>query len=315
MAAKVTVLVKDMAGLINFVIKERGFSGHRLKLGLDGGGGFLKATLNVIEQAPFSPPSSPVAKKAPSLGGDRFLDTGVKKLFIVGIAQGVPESYENMKLLLQQLSITPSFCTSTDLKLSNIIVGLGLHSSSCPCTWCEAHKDDFKSNFTAPLCTFGRICQQARLFKLAVQSRQKFPPQQFFSCLEEPILNCPDSLLVLDAIAPSQLHLMMGVTAKIWDELLNRLSRDPGADRSVVNEWARTNNLAKKEYRGGIMEGNQCRSLRRKSLDLVKKLPPKYNLFALVLHRFDAVVSSCFGMNVQENYLQTINDFKTAYGN
>ncbi len=82
------------------------------------------------------------------------------------------------------------------------------------------------SNFSTPLHNFGRIRQQAHLQKQAVQSHQKFAPQQFFSHLEEPILNCRDSLLVFNAIAPPQLHLMMGITAKIWGELLNRLSQE-----------------------------------------------------------------------------------------
>ena len=64
-----------------------------------------------------------------------------------------------------------------------------------------------------------------------------------------------------------------------------------------------------------MMEGKQCRQLLQKSLELVQKLPQKYHLFALILNRFDAVVTSCFEMNIQEYYVQMIADFKVSYGN
>ncbi len=311
--SKPTILVKDLNGLINFVGAEREVTKYRLKLGLDGGGGFLKATLNVIEDTPPLSPTSPLAKK-PALDSFKFLDTGVKKLFIIGLAQNVPECYENVKTLVRELPLDVTFCTSADLKMLNILVGIGPHSSSCPCTWCEAHSKDFRSDFVAPLRTFARIRHQARLYKEAVRQKKKFTPQTYFSCVEEPILRVRGDVVVLDAIAPPQLHLMMGVTSKIWDELLVRLEKDALADKKVVEEWARLQNIAKKDYRGGVMEGNQCRKLLKKSLDLIPHLPQKYKLFGLALHRFDDVVSSCFGMHVVGDFEKSISDFKAAYG-
>ncbi len=106
---------------------------------------------------------------------------------------------------------------------------------------------------------------------------------------------------------------MIGVAEKIWDVLLSKLEEDPSADTSVVEEWAKHNNIWKKDYRGGTLEGNQARQLLRKLLDLVRNLPEKYKVFGEALHRFDDVVTACFGMLVLDDYKTKIAAFKTAY--
>ena len=86
---KKTVVTCNPTGLIDFVKEQRGVTTVRKHLGIDGGGGFLKICLNVIEEG-RTPTQSPVAKKPP-IGAERFLDTGVKKLFIVAIVANVQE--------------------------------------------------------------------------------------------------------------------------------------------------------------------------------------------------------------------------------
>ncbi len=81
----------------------------------------------------------------------------------------------------------------------------------------------------------------------------------------------------------------------------------------MVEEWAKHNNIWKKDYHGGTLEGNQARQLLRKSLDLVGNLPEKYKVFGGALHRFDDVVTACFGMHVLDDYKTKIAAFKTAY--
>ncbi len=47
---KPTVLVTDPKAIVQFICDKRGVSDVRLKLGLDGGRGFLKACLNAIDE-------------------------------------------------------------------------------------------------------------------------------------------------------------------------------------------------------------------------------------------------------------------------
>ena len=82
----------------------------------------------------------------------------------------------------------------------------------------------------------------------------------------------------------------------------------------MVEEWAKHNNIWKKDYRGGTLEGNQARQLLRKLLDLVRNLPEKYKVFGEALHRFDDVIAACFGrMHVSDDCKTKIAAFKTAY--
>ena len=102
---------KDLADLRNDVLLKRQiYSPHIVKLGLDGGGGFLKVSLGIQEVQQRLELRSPPSKK--TLATPNTRDSGVKK----------------------QLS--------TDLKLANIICGLQSHASSHPCTWCYVfHKN------------------------------------------------------------------------------------------------------------------------------------------------------------------------------
>ncbi len=308
------VVVKDPKEFVNYVKEERGKESVRVKVGIDGGGGFLKACMGVIsDEVPRSPTSSPVAKKPPApIGGERFKDTGVKKLMIVGIGQGIPENHENMRTFMTELQLgSLSFCLATDLKLSNILAGLMSHASSYPCTWCQASKSDIQQDIPGCLRTFGSIRELARQYKKALAEGKRVGGQQFFGCVEMPLLENPDEDEVLDAIAPPELHLLLGVVAKLFDELTDRMQKELGS--TAPADWARHQNIMREHYRGGTLEGNQCRQLLRKSLDLARNLPDKFKAFGIVLHRFSEVVTSCFGTEVVGNPEEKINDFKQAY--
>ncbi len=307
------VVVKDPAEFVKFVKEERGQDKSRVKVGIDGGGGFLKACMGIIGDETRSPSQSPVAKKPPApIGGERFKDTGVKKLMIVGIGQGIPENHENMRTFMKELQLgSLSFCLATDLKLSNILAGLMSHASSYPCTWCQASKSEIQHDMPGSLRTFGSIRRMVRQYKSEVAAGKKVGGQQFLGCVEMPLLDNPDEEEVLDAIAPPELHLMLGVVAKLFDELTDRMQKE--LQSSAPTEWAKHQNIMREQYRGGTLEGNQCRLLLRKSLDLARSLPDKFKAFGLVLHRFDEVVSSCFGIECTGDPEQKIAEFKQAY--
>ena len=134
---KISVLCKDTKELMDYVSTRRSSGSAKLsnfaKIGMDGGGGFLKVCLNIVESDEHSPTASPLKKKAAM-----FKCTGVKKLLIIGLIQNTSENYDNVRELLNVLDIRNiDFCIATDLKLSNILIGIQGHSSTFPCTWCE----------------------------------------------------------------------------------------------------------------------------------------------------------------------------------
>ena len=61
-----------------------------IRIGLDGGGGFLKICLSLFDLYASESKSTKTLSK-------KFKDSGVKKVFIIGVAPNTPENYYNMK--------------------------------------------------------------------------------------------------------------------------------------------------------------------------------------------------------------------------
>ena len=124
------VVTKNISGLIDKVLVERELDTDDalIRVGLDGGGGFLKVCMSIFDLLSSQSKTSKCEKK--------IKNSGVKKVFIIGIAPGIPENYINVRTLwrsigLHQLSY--NFTIATDLKLCNILLGLMTHSSMHPC--------------------------------------------------------------------------------------------------------------------------------------------------------------------------------------
>ncbi len=55
--------------------------------------------------------------------------------------------------------------------------------------------------------------------------------QQYFDCIERALVSESDTVLIIDLIAPFELHLKMGATTKIYDSLQGAMG---GAELSCV---------------------------------------------------------------------------------
>ncbi len=313
---KDVVCTNDLQGLLEFIKQHRNVNNVRTQIGMDGGGGFLKVCMNVINED-RSPTQSPVTKKPTSQA--RFLDTGVKKLLIIGIVPNVQENYHNVKTLINACGATQfNFTLATDMKLGNILCGIMQHGSTHPCCWCEIARDFKVQEGAIPRKrTLGRIREQASLYKKSLEEGRKVKPAEFFNCIENPLFfDLSDDTEIIDLIPPPELHLMLGTTSKLYEEVLNKMQRE-GEDRQRIEIWAREHNIVREEYRGGAMEGNKCRTLLKKAVDLGKELPDKYRVFAVALHRLGKVVTSCFSKELVEvegkNYEQLIQEFHEVY--
>ena len=81
---------------------------------------------------------------------EKWKDTGVKKIFIIALAPNIQENYHNVCSIWSQLQMNKCLSKylatiTTDLKLSNIIVGLSNDAICYPCIWCDVSKDDLSS--------------------------------------------------------------------------------------------------------------------------------------------------------------------------
>ena len=120
------MVCNDLNALIDRVIEERGINENDMliRVGMDGGGGFMKMCVSIFEL------NSNNQSKKSGYGkrlGERFKDSGVKKLMVIAIVPDVQENYVNVKRLWMESGIDRldrKFTIATDLKLCNVLLGL-----------------------------------------------------------------------------------------------------------------------------------------------------------------------------------------------
>ena len=90
--------------------------------------------------------------------------TGVKGIFPLAIVQGIPEKYENIADLFNELKLSSlNWMLAGDLKFINEIIGIQGFSSTYCCPYCLKKKP-----WTGPhaqLRTLGHIRKHAREFR------------------------------------------------------------------------------------------------------------------------------------------------------
>ena len=94
-----------------------------IRVGIDGGGGFLKIGLSVFELDDASTTHSPRSKLSSGLAR-KFKDSGVKRSFILALVPDVQENYRNVKLLWSKTGLNTmrhTFSVACDLKLCNML--------------------------------------------------------------------------------------------------------------------------------------------------------------------------------------------------
>ena len=109
----------------------------------DAGQGSLKLCLSI--QSPYRKNSDDSPRRhiyEEGIVPKTFADSGVKKLIVIEIAPDCKEIYNNIKILFESIDIqNVNGVYASDLKLANLLCGLGPYSSTFPCTWCFAHRD------------------------------------------------------------------------------------------------------------------------------------------------------------------------------
>ena len=290
---KQIIFVKNLKEFIKFISDKRHFEETYMKVGIDGGGEFLKMCINMT------------SGECSKLQGDnKFLNSGVKKLFIIGITKISHEAYENIKELFRLTNLNSiSYTLACDLKLANIVAGLQNHSSKHPCTWCDSTEPYDK---VGKLRTIGKISEYAEAYKSAGYPLKK--PQRYYSCIHTPLFEKSPETEILDLIPSPELHLMLGVTNLIFNELNAKWGNDE------AYKWAEEClHIKRIGYRGGSFEGNQCKYILEKANLLLDKVPKDLEKFVTYLERFNSVRLSCFVVNLRDDYLTSIKLFRQSY--
>ena len=227
-------------------------------VGLDSGGGFCKIAMSVNE-VKSDPELDNVEVGAPPPKKQRkskYLATGVKGCFVIGIVQEIPETYKNIKMMIQELGIESLswFNVCMDLKAKRECLGMQPSSATHSCCYCFG-KAPFDNPEQMGLRTFGSIKKNAAEFLALVDEigfdDAKKRAHEFFSVTNYPIFCGADGEFVLDKVDLSELHLMIGIINKIFDELHKAMKKD-GHEKGVY-AWSYKKNITPLKYHGGSL--------------------------------------------------------------
>ena len=190
----------------------------------------------------------------------------MKKLLIIGIAEAILETYDNVKKILGLLHLDKiDFFIATDYKLCNMLLGLSAHGAAFRCPFCKVRYNDFHNpNRCASedhLRTLGDIKHWASKFQEHCEynypedhSKGLKDAMDFYNCIHMPLINLPDSTMIWDITPLAELHLRLGLINTLAEELNDRWSKYSRVDDPFWN-FCDQNSIKKITYRGKALEG------------------------------------------------------------
>ena len=296
------VLCKDLQGFVDFIIETRNLDSSKvsLRIGLDGGGGFIKICLSVF---------NPEDTMKDTCLSKQFKHTGVKKALILALVPKTQENQFNVKRLWINSNIDDlksEFTIATDLKMINILLGIQNHACNHPCSWCDITKENLinkgKSRTLASLDKlFWRYYDSGDRKAKAKDHGNVIHP----SMIKSTDTNTPILLLV----PPPELHLMLGTVNHLYN---NMEKLWPGA-----TAWLDACHVKKQDYHDGAFIGNDCRKLLKKVSVLreMESRPKNTDKYVEAFESFNKVVGECFGNHLAPEYEESIQEFASKFKN
>ena len=295
------VHVPSLSDFLLKVLKEGGSNPHEydVKLGIDKGQNILKVTVSLVPR---------VTDDSEGCSVNYFAKQSVNDLFIVAACSGVEENHFNLKTILEKIRASEAqFFFMADLKVINMLCGIQSHACMHPCYACTQHKDNLGQD--SCLRTVDMILQNHQAYldssrtaeALQAQNNVKNYPLITFSSSQ-------GSLPLLFLIPPPELHLMLGPFKDFFKALL--------AIFPEAIQWPQSIFKNQKAYHGGEFVGNDIRDLLA-NVDFLQNLVEQYSKFEAmplvrVFRAFRDVIKSCFGAELQPDYLDRIAEFKSA---
>ena len=274
------VYIKNPSDLILHIIKERGINPcvGFVRVSLDGGGDFLKVVVNIFEEQESE---------------NKFMNSGVQKVLIIAIVEDIPEKYENLRLVLEKLSLEDvNYYIAFYLKCANVLFGLSSHAGKKACLWCSGECTLDKGT----LRTIDNIdsCYEAYIKNGSIRSSMK----EFDNIVNKRLiyLNTNKNIVLENLVAPPELHLLIGAVDKIAGFLLTEWD---GFDL-----WLKKHYIVKRGYHGVGWDGNNANKILKliDELQLKVQLKVPYLLPVIQsLRTFKSVKEACFGRSLDSN--------------
>ena len=263
-----------------------------------------------------------------------FRDSGVRTSFLLAIVRDAKETYEILVDLLQRVSLPAKWIFVGDLKIINLALVIQPHDATFPCPYCNWRSGGAENSMRyLEHRTFKSIKALSDKYKAqfldpsAAAARWKL--RDFLGCEFGPIPGVfPDTGRVLSFIPLSELHLLLGIVNKLYDELFAAKSC-----AGIARAWAVHLSVSQTTYRGEF-NGNDCACLvseagveaiaaviaanadnvsfrvRRRRHSREVSLADRY---LRAFQAFGALVHGIFGAELNPDWQNLIADFCSAY--
>ena len=257
-------------------------------------------------------------KRYPEGYGAEFLYTSVKKAIILGIFPDLPESYHNLKYLLDLLKLpSVDFTFSQDIKVMLQIVGKQCAASKHPCPFCPSSTPAL---IKEKEYTLGELLEWNQKYVEAGSILKS--AKEFSNCVQKPLITGNSGDCLIDKLNIPELHIILGVVDKILSEIEKKLFPSKEFGFTVLTKFLESINLRRVSYHGQHkLEGNHCSKLLKNSEKLSEFLKaeveeekkPLLDMFMNTLNSFNQVVKACFGKDLEVDYVSKISDFSSQY--
>ena len=290
-------VVKDAVALFRYLHDRWDLDEERtfLKIGIDDGGGFLKFCLLVVNKEENRSANS------------------VKDVVILAVVPGVKESYENVYTLWEQVGMNEisELKLAADLKIYNIVLGIGSHSSSHSCYICNA-KNPFEKGVDWPKGEMRTLKSIRDNFDAWKKSGSKSArAKDFKNCTNLPMFRSKDGqdghIRTVDLVPPCELHLLLGPVNHMLEEL--------GKVWPETGFWVTGSNAYKRGQDHGKLNGNGCNQLLKEEnlIHLTALLPENLSDYGAAFRAFAKVVQGCYTYKVSDTIKEDIQKFRDIY--
>ena len=312
---KTLIYCNDVSQLVLSLLESRGLEQTKTdaKLGLDKGRGSLKLTLSLMEKEERMKTGRQTY--ADGVGGKEHTSGSTYKLMVLALLYEAPETYETVKMMMEKLHFEnfPATITS-DIKMLLLLIGKSGGNLTHGCVFCDAAK---------PLDQEGKLYQLSDLHTWHLQYEEaggdKKKQKDFQNVVHKPLLEMEPDNLILGAVAPPELHLMLGVGDKLKKILEKTVFETEKQGKEFIDDFLDNQNISKKGYMDSrSLEGNQTRRFLKATEELrdayeevgkLKKAEPVIKL----LESFSVLVTKTFGFKLESGYEDAIADFSSAY--
>ena len=305
------VYCSDIVGFVRELARLRGFSASDLvlKIGIDGGKGFLKMILTLYDPSDVrnNNKSSRITRESGIGSGQDYSMLGRKKIMILAISPKTPENYSNLQIFYDMVGVNQVPYTQTgDFKALNIMLGMMSCASLCGCCYCDAKRSAKEwSDGGAQLRSAANLAENVAQYEKYGGGDKMKAKDLSANCIEKAMLFDEDddpNTTVLLKCPPPALHLKLGLNnllkelCKVWPPIL---------------DWLSSKHITLEPYHGGrTLEGNECSKVLKNLDSLEEVIPAKYALFLEVFKCFRDVVESCFGYLLDPYYKQVMAKFR-----